>query len=119
MGHVIGLVCEMCEKDPEVVCKRDADAECLICGSYLCGGHIAEHLSSQHCVSLSLAHCRKQEAEYHTYYLIDLSKVDGHLYWRWTGYEPWTEVTNIKLFLENHYPPEWQRKIRTELNLPE
>jgi hypothetical protein len=59
MPQAIGLICQMCEKDADIVCKRDADVECLICGAYLCGGHVAQHLKFEHCVSLSLEYCSK------------------------------------------------------------
>lgn len=51
------LHCELCSKDKNIFCPRDADAMCLICSMHLCGAHITEHLKNVHCVSLSLDHC--------------------------------------------------------------
>lgn len=50
------LYCEDCLKDDKVICKRDPDVKCLICGANLCGGHIAEHLKT-HCIALDLKYC--------------------------------------------------------------
>lgn len=52
-------ICEECRKDPQVFCPRDVDAQCLHCGKKYCGAHIISHLK-EHCVALTLDHCRKE-----------------------------------------------------------
>jgi hypothetical protein len=44
--------CADCLTDPEIVCKRDPDALCLLCGKQFCGGHIAGHLKAVHCIAV-------------------------------------------------------------------
>lgn len=50
-------MCEVCQSDARVKCKRDSDVRCLICGMVLCGGHVLEHLRIMHCVATDNAHC--------------------------------------------------------------
>lgn len=45
--------CEDCLKDKTILCKRNPDAKCLICGAELCGLHIGKHLEKKHFVSLT------------------------------------------------------------------
>jgi hypothetical protein len=49
--------CSDCQKNDDILCKRDADAKCLICGDSFCGAHIGPHLKNVHCVSLNNNHC--------------------------------------------------------------
>lgn len=51
--------CPDCLNDKTILCPRDVDVVCLICGRKLCGGHISKHLKKVHCVSLDFDHCRK------------------------------------------------------------
>ena len=54
-------MCTDCQKEKlfrnKKFCTRDADVKCLICGDYLCGGHIGLHLKKKHCVALTNEHC--------------------------------------------------------------
>ena len=54
-------ICPICKADPKIICPRDVDAKCLICGRSFCGGHIGKHLKVVHCVSLDLDHCSAAE----------------------------------------------------------
>jgi hypothetical protein len=53
-------ICGDCKRDQTIICKRDADVHCLICGESFCGGHIVRHLKT-HCVSTELDYCRKDK----------------------------------------------------------
>jgi ParB/RepB/Spo0J family partition protein len=52
--------CATCATDPNIVCPRDIDAQCMHCSGYFCGGHISGHLKSVHCISLDLDYCSKK-----------------------------------------------------------
>jgi PRTRC genetic system protein C len=54
------MPCPICATDPQIVCPRDVDAQCLHCGQQFCGGHIGIHLKAVHCVSLDLDYCSKR-----------------------------------------------------------
>ena len=53
--------CPDCREDKEVLYPRNCDALCLECGGIFCGGHIGPHLEKEHCISLSLNHCKKKK----------------------------------------------------------
>ena len=46
--------CEECKNDVSIRHWRCSDAKCIICGDYLCGGHILKHLEEKHCVGTHL-----------------------------------------------------------------
>ena len=55
---------------------------------------------------------------FRTFYLIDLRKRKGRLFWRWTHRtEPWREVTDIHSFLTTYYPAEWVAFILKTMNI--
>ena len=49
-----GDMCSECQQDENIKQSRNSDASCLICGAYLCGGHILKHLEEKHCVGTYL-----------------------------------------------------------------
>lgn len=49
-----GFTCSECQHDENIKHSRDSDARCLICGAFLCGGHIMKHLQEEHCVGTHL-----------------------------------------------------------------
>ena len=49
-----GFMCSECKIDENIKHSRDSDARCLICGAFLCGGHILKHLKEKHCVGTHL-----------------------------------------------------------------
>ena len=55
-----GFMCIECQLDENIEHSRDSDARCLICGAFLCGGHIMKHLWEEHCVG---THLYKNEEE--------------------------------------------------------
>ena len=48
------VMCSECQHDENIEHSRDSDARCLICGAFLCGGHIMKHLKEEHCVGTHL-----------------------------------------------------------------
>ena len=55
---VLTTHCTDCLHDPTMAYPRDPDAVCLICQARLCAAHIAPHLASVHCCSITLNHYR-------------------------------------------------------------
>jgi len=49
-----GDMCSECQHDENIEHPRYSDARCLICGAFLCGGHIMKHLQEEHCVGTHL-----------------------------------------------------------------
>jgi len=52
-----------------------------------------------------------------TFYLIDLKKENGKLFWSWTRRNEWEEVTDIHSFLTTYYPPDWRAFITEAMGL--
>ena len=60
------------------------------------------------------------EEPFWTFYLIDFTKQNGRLFWRWTGTpkHEWKEVGDILSFLNVYYPLSWHAFIIETMELP-